>query len=166
MKKLIVIGVLLILSGCYTIKTAEKQLIKAKVHYPEMVASTYSSWYPIKTDTFIKVETRPGKDIVRYDTIEVDCDSAMKEKTSIVKVPFEVSKYRVDTIYNTTTSTIESTAKLEEAKAIIKSVTTERDEAYNKISSLRSAKNIFLIAMIASIALNLFLLYFKSLIRI
>lgn len=166
MRTIFLFGLLICIAGCYSIKTAEKQLIKAKVHYPELVASTYSMWFPIKTDTVVKIETRKGNDIVKYDTVRVDCDSALKEKVSIVKVPFEVSKYRVDTIYNTTTSTLESSAKLNEAKEIIRRITNERDEALTKAASLRTSRNIFLIGMIIAITALLVTIYLKSIIRI
>jgi len=45
MKKLFI---LLLLSGCYTAKKADKQVIKAQLYHPEVVAKKSAMWYPCK----------------------------------------------------------------------------------------------------------------------
>ncbi len=45
MKKLFII---LLLSGCYTAKKADKQVTKAQLYHPEVVAKKAALWYPCK----------------------------------------------------------------------------------------------------------------------
>jgi hypothetical protein len=65
-----------LLSGCYTHKVAERQSLKAKVHYPLMVAGLYEAWFPIKEKIRDSIRYLPGKEkYVAGPTRYVDCDS-------------------------------------------------------------------------------------------
>ena len=49
----IVVSVLL-LSSCYSAKKAEKDINKAKLNYPEVVAEKFADWFPCDTVTIIR----------------------------------------------------------------------------------------------------------------
>jgi len=68
---------IMLLSSCYTVKVAEKQSIKAKVHYPEKVAELHSVWFPFAEIIRDSIIYKNGDTTWRYDTVTVDCDSVI-----------------------------------------------------------------------------------------
>ena len=46
LSKYLAIFFLIGLLGCYTAKKADRQLNKAKINYPELVAGRMSMWFP------------------------------------------------------------------------------------------------------------------------
>lgn len=87
--------IILIFTGCYTVKDAVKQTHRAKDSYPDTVAAVLRAWRPcivtykdtlIKTDTLtdiIAVEC-PGDTLWRTDTLETSYTISVPK---IIKVP-------------------------------------------------------------------------------
>jgi hypothetical protein len=116
MKKLFIIPTIL-LSGCYTLNKAQKQVIKAHVEYPQVTAKYCSEFYPTKDSVIIKKELAKGKTITKIDSFWVNCDSIVKNNPGAilnVKVPCPPSKnsFRVDTIYDSKEIVRENTARV------------------------------------------------------
>ena len=70
----------LLISSCYSLRDAERDLDKAKQYYPDVVAQRTRDWFPCNTgsDTSIRTE---------YDFIEIACpgvDSVTKLDTIIL----------------------------------------------------------------------------------
>ncbi len=101
---------LLILSGCYTQRTAKRQVIRAQMEYPKVVASGCAEWYPPKDSFHVQKEYIPGKDSIIVDTFVVDC-TAQGNKGKKVPVPYSKGTLRVDTFRHTIYNTTENTAK-------------------------------------------------------
>ena len=122
MKKCI-IPVALLLCGCYTVKKANRQVLKAQAHFPELVAANCGNWYPPKETTVTKTEYKPGVPVYSRDTVRLDCDSALKagKGGKVIKIPYPVTNERVDTFYTTRTVTVENTAKIAALQAEINS---------------------------------------------
>jgi hypothetical protein len=119
---------LLVLSGCYSQRKAEKQVLKAQAHYPQVVGSDCGNWYPPKETTVTKTEYKPGATVYHSDTVKVDCDSVVKngKGNSVVYLPCPPQGVRVDTFYTTSLKTVENTAKI---TALQQSYDKEHDRA-------------------------------------
>lgn len=114
MRRTIIAAVAFItLSGCYTERKANRQVLKAQAHYPDIVAADCGDWYPPKESTVTKTEYRPGVPVYFRDTVRVDCDSVVRTgKQPLVTVPCPPRSIRVDTFYSVTFRTLENTAKI------------------------------------------------------
>lgn len=105
---------LLIISGCYTAKKADKAIDKAQRNYPEVVANKARSLYPCTT-------TKQDTAYIQHDTIiEIPCpevpivvdtlslrDTLVLSNTKRIKVPV-----RVNIPTRTITKYIEDSAKI------------------------------------------------------
>ena len=100
-----IILILLLLSGCYTVNKASKQVIKAHVTYPQITAKYCSEFYPTHDSVIFTKEFIKGETVTEVDSFWVDCDSIVKNNPgalSNTKVPCPPSKnsFRVDTVYD------------------------------------------------------------------
>ena len=109
-----ILTLLLIISGCYTAKKADKAIDKAQRNYPEVVAKKARSLYPCTT---VRIDTA----YVQHDTIiEIPCpevpivvdtlllrDTLVLSNTKRVKVPV-----RVQVPTRTITKYVEDSAKI------------------------------------------------------
>lgn len=59
-----------VLSSCYTSQKANKQLNKAQLNYPELVAKKSAEWYPCKTGKVISDSSEFNKWIEQINTID------------------------------------------------------------------------------------------------
>lgn len=119
---------LLLLSGCYTQRKAERQVIKAQAHYPQVVAAGCGNWYPPKETTITRTEYKPGVTVYRSDTVKINCDSVVKngKGDNVIYMPCPPQSRRVDTFYTTSIQTVENTARI---TALQQSYNQEHDRA-------------------------------------
>jgi hypothetical protein len=138
---------LLVLSGCYTQRKAERQVLKAQARYPEVVANYCGNWYPPKEVTVTKTEYKPGATVYHSDTVKVDCDSVVKAGAggNVVYLPCPPRSERVDTFYSTNTKTVENTARI---TALQQSYNKEHDRA----EQLLVERNIWRVVALVCIA--------------
>lgn len=101
-----------ILSSCYTAKKAEKQLNKAKINFPEVLADKCSQWYGCDTITIIRDSIQFKEwvnEIHSFDTI-IDTIQ-LKEKCPELLVKYRQVVKRVPPIHDTIK--VQDKAKLE-----------------------------------------------------
>ncbi len=98
-------------SSCYTKRTAIRQVLRAQMEYPAVVAKGCAEWYPPRDSTVIQKEYIPGKDIIITDTVKVDCAEPGNIGKTIY-VPYDKEVLRVDTYKYTVNKTVENTAKV------------------------------------------------------
>lgn len=138
---------LLVLSGCYTQRKAERQVIKAQAHYPQIVAKNCGNWYPPKETTITQTEYKQGATVYRTDTVTVDCDSVVKngKGNNVVSVPCPPQTERVDTFYTSSVTTVENTAR-------ITALQQSYDKEHDRAERLLWERNLWRIAALISIA--------------
>lgn len=122
MRKLTTIAALLLLTGCYTQKKAEKQLFKAYTHYEPTVAKYANIWYPVRESIRDSVVRIPGKSItIPGRTIYINCDSVIKSSdVSHSKIPVEcppVNCPAADTLLHYQVKIQESTSAIAQLNA-------------------------------------------------
>jgi len=81
-----------LLSGCYTANKAKKDIIKAKLNYPDVVSAKFSEWYKCDTVTVVKdsIQFKEWiKEIKSFDTIK-ETDTVLLR----LKCPQALIKYR------------------------------------------------------------------------
>lgn len=145
--RMVCLCALLVLSGCYTQRKAERQLVKAQARYPQVVANDCGNWYPPKEMTVTQTEYKPGIPVYHTDTVTIDCDSVIKNvKGGVVYMPCPPRVERVDTFYTTSVRTVENTAKI---TALQQSYDQERDRA----ERLLWERNLWRIIALVSIAI-------------
>lgn len=105
----------LVAFSCSIERKAIKKLNWIEYKAPEVIAKKCSDKYPVKTNTIIEKEFIKGDVITVHDSIELDCDTVteVKYKDRKIRVPFPVTKVRVDTYKVNRTDTIENTAKVD-----------------------------------------------------
>lgn len=138
---------LLLLSGCYSQRKAERQILRAQVHYPEVVANDCANWYPPKETSVTKTEYKPGLTVYHTDTVRIDCDSVVKSgsENGIVYVPCPPQSVRVDTFYTSSFTTVENTARI---MALQQTYNKEHDRA----EQLLHGRNLWRIIALVCIA--------------
>lgn len=138
---------LLALSGCYSQRKAERQVLRAKAGYPEVVATDCGNWYPPKETTVTNTEYKPGVTVYHTDTVKVDCDSVVKNHAgnAVVYLPCPPQSVRVDTFYSVSVKTVENTARVE---ALQLTCNKEHDRA----EQLLHERNLWRIIALACIA--------------
>lgn len=136
MKTIVIILSMLLLASCYTQKKAEKQVTKAHINHPLVVAKFCGDVFPPKTITKIEKEYIQGKDSLIYDTISVDCEEVINEVERIVKVPVIREHYRVDTFRENRTDSVENTAKVKALEIALSDEVKLRVQAETKAKRL------------------------------
>lgn len=123
-------AVAILLSGCYSLNKANRQVVKAYAEYPDMVNHYCGQWNDpvvMTRDSFIY---KPGKTVyskgeTKY--IEVDCDSVVRnaKKSAKVQIPCPTADtIRItDTLYRSRESTEVNRAKERAQEAEIKDLT-------------------------------------------
>lgn len=139
--------VLLLLSGCYTQRKAERQLLKAQARYPEIVATDCGNWYPPKELTVTKTEYKPGVTVYHSDTVTIDCDSVVKNSAgdNVVYLPCPPRTERVDTFYTSSVKTVENTARITALQQLY-------DKEHDRAERLLHERNIWRIVALVCIA--------------
>jgi hypothetical protein len=147
---------LLALSGCYSQRKAERQVLKAQTRYPEVVATDCGNWYPPKEVSVIKTEYKPGTTVYHSDTVRINCDSVVRRGTGdgIVYLPCPPQSERVDTFYSSSFTTVENTARV---IALQQAYNREHDRA----EQLLRQRNLWRAAALVCIAAVAVYLVFK-----
>lgn len=138
---------LLLLPGCYSQRKAERQVLKAQAHYPEVVANDCGNWYPPKETSVTKTEYKPGVTVYHSDTVRIDCDSVIKNGAggNVVYLPCPPQSVRVDTFYTSSFTTVENTARV---AALQQTYNKEHDRA----EQLLHGRNLWRIIALVCIA--------------
>lgn len=155
MKKAIYISIIIIFFiSCYSVRKAQKQVIKAHLTFPIVTSNFCAETYTIKEKTVEKTKFIKGETIVKTDTITVDCDSIVADKKTNNKVIVKYRNvYKTDTIVKEKTIVKENTAKIKNLQLQIKA----KDKTINKKNKLISIMKYLLI--VAGIA---FFILFKT----
>lgn len=154
------------LSSCYTQHRATRQILKAQVHYPAIVADHCATIYPPKVDTFERISYKQGADVLHYDTIKIDCDSVIKQDIKIVRVPVVKERVRVDTVQKEVVRTVENTAATKAAQIKAYDLTLKNNELQDKITRLKTAKRYLWIACIVLAAIVFIPIFIKKILPI
>ena len=112
MKKVInLLMIVLMFSSCYTPKKALKQVVKAYINYPELMPDFCAKTFPTKDSTIVETKFIKGKEIIKTETITIDCDSVVNDadKTNKVLIKYK-DILRVDTVFVHKTKTLRDTA--------------------------------------------------------
>ena len=169
LSKYLAIFFLLGVLGCYTAKKADRQLNKAKINYPELVAGRMSMWFPYiqnkgKSDSSeynllkkeldslnrLKIDYTDIKSdtICKYDTIK-KYDTLLKRYKEII--------YKYRTIFKTIPAIHDTVIVSSSAdKETIQRMIEEREDAHKRYDRSSKMNIYFLIALIVSILLHLF----------
>lgn len=104
-----------LVSSCYTSHKANKQLNKAQLNYPELVAKKSSEWYPCKTGKIVSDSSEFNKWIEQINTIDTVYKTLADTLMISKDCPKNILKYKyllkqLPSIHDTII--IESTAKL------------------------------------------------------
>lgn len=132
-------------SGCYTSKTAQKQVVKAQATHPEIVSGYCGLWYPSKDSVYTKTEYRPGETKTLYST-----DTIIHNDTVfITKIKTQKS---TDTVFIDKITKVENTAKIYAKDALINAKEqeiTELKTAAAKQKGIDGIKNWTLVVLAA-----------------
>ena len=169
LSKYLAIFFLIGLLGCYTAKKADRQLNKAKINYPELVAGRMSMWFPYiqnkgKSDSseynLLKKELDSLNRLkIDYSDIKIDTvckyDTIKKYDTILKKYKEIIYKYR--TILKTIPAIHDTVIVSSSAdKEIIQRMIEEREDDHKRYDRSSKMNIYFLIALIVSILLHLF----------
>ena len=156
--RLLLLSLLLLLVGCYSLKKATKQVRKANDTYPEMVAKFLQKEYPCidkKSDTtFIydtSYQTKIDTFIIENPIISID--TIIKKDTI-----FRQSKERVITITKTIVQKIEDSSKLSIASNQLNLVNKKLEKFIGKSEQKSEWIKWLLIILCISIIFNIILL--------
>lgn len=152
------------LIGCYTSKKAERQLNKAQIYHPEIVAQKTSLWYPCERFKGTSDSSQYKSFIQQIDSLnrlKIDSifftDTLNKIDTFVKFKDCDkiLTKYR--TIYKSVPAIHDTVILVSEAdKYTIKYLENEREEAHKKYDRSTKLNIWLLIALIVSILLHLF----------
>lgn len=141
-------------ASCYTQRKAQRQVVKAQTHYPSMVASDCSLWYPIKSSTNTITRVVQGK-------WKIDTVTCVEQKLDTMFITKHITHYKTDTISVKVTDTVESTASLFAATAENDLLKTELSKQKVVNSKVIGEKNIYRNILLIIIAIVLSLLGIK-----
>lgn len=121
MKQLALILVILTFTSCYTAKVAQKQVARAHVSYPEVTSGFCAETFPVEETVKETIKLIPGAEIIKYDTITVDCDKVVSDTLpdNNVKIKYKTI-IRTDTIVKTKEILQENTAKVTQLELQLK----------------------------------------------
>jgi hypothetical protein len=96
------IVLILTLSGCYTAKKAERDINKAKVNYPEIVAEKFGDWFPCDTVTIIRDSIQFKEWINEIHSFDTIIDTVrLKDKCPDLLIKYRQIVKRVPPIHDT-----------------------------------------------------------------
>jgi hypothetical protein len=133
----------LMMCGCYTHRTAVKQVTKAQVHFPNVVSNVCGNLYPPKDSTITELKYVEGEPVFFTDTFFVDCDSVVSanntpikktlnySKPNIIRIPYSQG-VRVDTFYKDKKVYTENTAKVQALQGV--------KDSLNKVLQVQGVK--------------------------
>lgn len=162
--------VVFFLMGCYTQKKAEKELNKAQINYPEIVAKKSALWYPcsqfkgtsdssayilfikqIDSLNQLKIDTVFA---TRFDTLYGTKFDTIVKFSALKKCQDILTRYR--SIYKNVPAIHDTTIVVSTAdKYTIQYLENEREEAHKKYDRSTKLNIWLLIALIVSILLHL-----------
>ncbi len=127
---IITLGLAIALTGCYTQRTAQRQVTKAQAHHPAVVAALCGNFYPPVTLVKDSLVYKAGStQYLPGDTVMVDCDT-VKNSTSVVKLSCPPQLYRVDTFHHYSERQVENKGKI----AALEDAYTSLQSNYDKLS--------------------------------
>lgn len=152
-------------SSCYTSQKAQRQVLRANLEFPLVTTDFCSTNYPVKESVKETIKIIQGKDIVKIDTVTVDCDSVVSDDKIDNKVLIKWKTiYRTDTVFKEVIIT-------QEDKALTKNLNIQLDilnksiiEKDDKIEQLKSDKKDLIITVITLtlLLLGIGYLFFKK----
>lgn len=159
-KLLLLLTVSVLLTSCYTLNTAQRQVSKAHFKFPKVTSDLCATAFPIKDSIVEKIKVVPGEIIIKTDTTVVDCDSIVKDPNIKNKVIVKYKNiYKTDTIVKTKTIVKENTAKITNLELQIKDkdkeIALRDDEIENKSDSIALLRKFLLGAILGIVALFL-----------
>jgi len=93
---------ILLLSGCYSAKKAERDINKAKVNYPEVVAEKFADWFPCDTVTITHDSIQFKEWVNEIHSFDTIIDTIrLKEKCPDLLVKYRQIIKRVPPIHDT-----------------------------------------------------------------
>lgn len=164
MRILTTILIIFFLLGCYGPKKANKQLNKAQINFPEIVAEKSQLWYPCERfkgtsdssqyNSFVKQIDSLNRlkldSIFIYDTLQ-KFDTIVKLK----KCQDIITKYK--TLYKTIPAIHDTVIMVSTAeKYTIKYLENEREDAHKRYDKSMKLNIWLLVALIVSILMHLF----------
>lgn len=91
-----------ILSGCYSLKKADRQLNKAKITYPDLVAEKYSKWFGCDTITIVRDSIQFKEWVNEIHSFDTITDTIrLREKCPEMLVKYRNIIKRVPPIHDT-----------------------------------------------------------------
>lgn len=158
----LILLILILTSGCYTQKKAQKQFNKAHFKYPEISAKGCSIYYPIKEKITTDTKYIKGEVDTFIEFVEVDCDTVVqtKYKERIVKIPCPPRLQRVDTIFKTEIKEIENSAKTEVLNLHIKRIEADKVRLETQILHIKKSSLFWKrLALFLSLITSVYLIY-------
>lgn len=157
----------MMLSGCYNQSKAVKQIAKAQLKYPELIADNCAKSFPPK-EVFIK-----GKDSIILDTIyqgENIFDTLYHNDTIII-YKTSAPKVITKTVIKTDTIKIVNTAQLEATTIRLNNCNIEKaaqakhyeEVISNKAKSARQLRNVLIAIILILVLMYVYEKYFKKL---
>lgn len=156
--RLLLLSLLLLLVGCYSLKKATKQVRKANDSYPEMVAKFSQKEYPCidkKSDTTFVYDTSYQTKIDTFiiENPIISVDTILKKDTI-----FRQSKERIITITKTIVQKIEDSSKLTIAANQLNIANKKAEKFIGKSESKSEWIKWLLIILCISIIFNILLI--------
>lgn len=157
--------IVLMFTSCYTAKKAQRQVLRANLEFPLVTTDFCSTNYPVKESVKETIKIIQGKDIVKVDTVTVDCDSVVSDDKIDNKVLIKWKTiYRTDTIIKTKIVYQENTAKVTNLELKVKERDKSIIEKDTKIAQLKSDKKdlISTVMILTLLLLGTGYLFFKK----
>lgn len=174
MKHILLFISVLFFFGCYTERKAEKQVLKAQIYHPDMVARKTSEWYPCgwliaKMDSSEMVDWMARIDsintIIKYDTtflikdkkiiVNKDCGNLNEKLSSANNFIYQLQKelnLPAPVIYRNIK--IFDSAKISYLNSIIKSKSDDKDLYQKKYENLLKITIWLIVALAISLFFN------------
>ena len=141
--------IIIIFSSCYSAKKAQKEVIKAHLTFPKVTSNFCAETFPVKESVIEKIKFIKGKEIIKTDTITVNCDEVVRDSKIDNKVLVRYKTiYQTDTIVKEKTKTIENTAKIKSLQLKIVEKETEIAEKQKTIDLLKYLLGASIIALL------------------
>lgn len=159
MKLFLQISIILIFfTSCYTAKQAQRDIIKADLNHPIVTSGFCAEKFPPKEKITERTKFIKGETIIKKDTITIDCDSVVSDKTQTNKVLVEYNTiYQTDTIVKEKIIQIENTAKTKNFELQIEKLESIKKQNEAKITELENSNSNLWKYLILSIIANVVL---------
>jgi hypothetical protein len=142
---------ILTLSGCYSAKKAERDINKAKVNYPDIVAEKFADWYGCDTVTITRDSIQFKEWVNEIHSFDTIVDTVrLKEKCPDLLVKYREIVKRVPPIHDTIK--IKDRAELDALNIKYESLKKEYD-GNQKLTTKLSWFALFLLIILLIIAI-------------